>query len=171
MEIEFQGQLKENEIKKAVALISKASMWMFALRVLLVILILVSLGGVVYSSFSGDPLSESRVLRLIFQVLILGYFVVQPYIASRQLFKRLSAGSQNMTGSITPIGVVYRVASSGRTIDYPWSGFYHIYKADDLVVLSTADSKISIFPSSLFNNEQDWNNFLEYVDTRVQPVQ
>lgn len=170
MEIEFLGQLEEKAIRQAVKLMSKASFWMVALRVVFAILILIALGGLIFSFLSGDPFSESRVLRIVVQVLVLGYFVVQPYIASHQLFKRLSAGRQNMTGLITPVGVIYKIDGSSRTIEYPWSGFYHLYKSDDLVVLSTADSRISILPSSLFKNEQDWNNFLEYVDSRVQPV-
>lgn len=170
MEIEFKGRLEENVIKKAVKLMSKASFWVIALRVAIVLLITVSLGSLIFSYLSGKPFSNDRVLRLVVQDLILGYFIVQPYIASRQLFERLSAGSQTMTGVITPMGVIYRTSPDGQIIEYPWGGFYHIYKTDDLVVLSTADSKISIFPPSLFRNENDWDNFREYVDSRVRPV-
>ena len=149
---------------------SKAPLWMAALRVVFAILILIALGGLVFSYISGDPLSESRTLRTLVQVVVLGYFVVQPYVASRQLIQRLSAGSQTMMGVITPLGVTYRDGAGNQIVEYPWNSYYHIYKADGLIVLSTAESRISIFPSSLFKNEQDWNNFLEYVDSRVRPV-
>jgi len=170
MEIEFHGRLEEKVIQQAVKLMSKIPYWMIALRVGLVILILITLGSLFLSFLSGDPFSESRILRITIQIVVLGYFVVKPHIASRQLFKRLSEGTQIMTGVITPVGVTYKLGSSGRTIEYPWSDFYHIYKTDNLIVLSTADSRISILPSSLFKNEQDWSNFLKYADSRVQPV-
>ena len=170
MEIEFHGRLEEKVIQQAVKLMSKVPYWMIALRVVFVILILVALGGFFSSFFFGDPFSETRILRNTVQILALGYFVVQPYIASRQLLRKLSAGRQTLTGVLTPVGVISNVGSSSRTIEYPWSGFYHLYKADDLIVLSTADSRISILSSALFKNKQDWNNFLEYVDSRVQPV-
>ncbi|HSG43742.1 MAG TPA: hypothetical protein VLA72_11355 [Anaerolineales bacterium] len=92
MEIEFHGQLEEKVIQQAVKLMSKALLWMLALRIVFAILILIALGSLIFSYFSADPLSESRVLRVVIQVLVLGYFVVQPYITSHQLFKRLSAG-------------------------------------------------------------------------------
>jgi hypothetical protein len=170
MVIDFRGEIDLAAIRKTVALMSNSSIWMTALRAAVAILILATLGGLIFSYFSGEMVSTNRLVRLAIQDVVLGYFVVSPYIASRQLFKRLSAGDQRVRGTVYPMGISFKADDSSQTIEYPWDSFYHVYKADDLVVLATADFRTSILPRPLFANEQDWQHFCQYVDSRVHPI-
>ena len=170
MIIEFQGEFDSAVVKKAVKLMSKAPFWMIALRIAITILILVTLGSLVYSYFSGESIPTSKVLRLVIQDLFLGYFIVQPYFASNTLYKRLSQGNHKTIGSVTPIGISYKAASGDQVTEYPWDAFVHVFKLEDLIVLSTADWRISILPRSFFADEQEWKHFIQYVDSRVVPA-
>lgn len=170
MEINFQGTIDRFTLRKAIALMSTPPLWQVILRVALAMLIVATLATLVYSKLTGETLTAGRVIRVLIQDLFLGYFVVQPYFASRALFNRLSRGNQGVRGSITPLGIYYHVGETGQRIEYPWNGFHYVFKTADLTVLATADSRISILPRSFFEQEQDWNHFCQYVESRVKPV-
>lgn len=169
MEIRFNGVLDPSTVRQAVQLISKSPLWAIVLRMALAILVVLVLGNTLFSLVTGADVSTSRLIRNVISSLFIGYFVLQPYIASRRLFKVLTQGSQQFKGMVTTLGVSYDVGA-GRSVDYPWNDFYHVFKADDLIVLATADSRISILHRSLFATEQDWKHLVQYVDTRVKPV-
>ena len=169
MDIRFNGSLELPTIRKAVQLISKSPVWAIILRAALAILVVLVLGSTVFSLVTGADVSTSRLIRSILSSLVIGYFVLQPYLASRQLLKTLTQGRQRLNGLISALGISYDVGA-GRSVDYKWDDFYHVFKADNLIVLATADSRISILHRSLFANEQDWKYFNQYVDTRVKPV-
>ena len=169
MDIRFNGSLDLATIRRAVGLIGKSPLWAVILRAALAILVVLVLGDAVFSIVTKEDVSTGRLIRNVLSSLVIGYFVIQPYLASRQLFKALSSGSQQQTGIITALGISYNVGAS-RSVDYAWNDFYHVFKADDLIVLATADSRISILNRSLFATEQDWKYFVQYADTRVKPV-
>ncbi|RPI90217.1 MAG: hypothetical protein EHM40_18920 [Chloroflexi bacterium] len=170
MVIDFAGEIDLASIKKAVTLMSKSPLWSTALRAAVAILILLTLGGLILSYFSGEPASAARVGRTLVTDLVLGYFVIYPFFASRKLFRRLSEGNQRVTGTVDPIGISYKTAKGAVIVEYPWDTFYHVYKADDVTALATADFKVSILTSSLFANKQAWQQFRQYVDSRVTPA-
>lgn len=170
MDIRFNGALDLATIRRAVQLISKGPLWAVILRAALAILVALVLGNTVFSIVTNADVSTSKIIRNVLSGLVIGYFVVQPYLGSRQLFKALSSGSQQQIGTITALGISYDVGAS-RSVDYAWNDFYHVFKASDLIVLATADSRISILHRSLFANEQEWKYFVQYVDTRVKPIQ
>lgn len=169
MEIRFNGALDPSTIRKAVQLISKSPLWAVALRAALVVLVVFVLGNTIFSLVTGADVSTSRLIRNVVSSLFIGYFVLQPYIASRRLFKALARESQQLTGMITALGISYDVGA-GRSVDYKWDDFYHVFKTTDLIVLATADARISILHRSLFATDQDWKYFIQYVDTHVKPV-
>lgn len=169
MDIRFNGALDLLTIRKAVQLISKSPLWAVILRTALAILVLLVLGETIVSLATGASVSTSRLIRNVISITAIGYFIIQPYIASRQLFKALTQGSQQVRGMATALGISYDTGS-GRSVDYAWNDFHHLFKTDDLIVLATADSRISILHRSLFATEQDWKYFVQYADTRVKPV-
>ena len=169
MVIDFRGILDRVTLKKAIALMSKPPFWLTALRFAFALLIVASIAGLVYSSIIGEVLSASRVIRTLFQDVFLGYFVVQPYFASKTMFKRLDGGDREITGRVTPMGIYYNAGKADQVIEYPWDGFHKVFKTSDLVVLATADSRISILPQYFFGDAQDWKHFCQYVDSRVKP--
>ncbi len=170
MVIHFAGEIDLASIKKTVALMSKSPLWSTALRAAIAILILVTLGGLILSYFSEDPPSPAQAGRTLVLDVVLGYFVLFPFFASRKLFRVLSAGNQRVAGTADPLGIAYRTAKGNVIVEYPWDTFYHVFKADDVIVLATADFKTSILPRSLFADEQDWQHFRQYVDSRVTPT-
>jgi len=169
MVIDFRGILDRATLKKAIALMSKPPLWLTALRFVFAFLIVVTMAGLVYSYIIGEALSASRVIRILVQDIFLGYFVVQPYFASKTMFNRLDGGDREITGRVTPMGIYYHAGKADQVIEYPWDGFHKVFKTDDLVVLATADSRISILPHYFFGDAQDWKHFCQYVDSRVKP--
>lgn len=169
MDIEFSGEYDKKQFFRAVALANMPSRRGRPIRFALLGAIGVILIALVADSLTHGSQRPDKVIRISINVVILGYFLLSPYISSWRiasgLWKGKIASSPHVEGRITGHGIVYGSAASEK--EFAWEKFSKVQKARDLVVLVTADGIMSIHPRSFFRSEQEWNKFQQLVDYNV----
>lgn len=168
MEIEFQGQYDKNLFYKAVALANMPSRRGNIIRILSLVIIAVVFVWLVASYLTQNNPNTFKALRLSITIPMLAYFLLSPYITSwrvaSQLWKDKTIQAL-VTGRVTGLGITY--TSSTAEKEFKWESFARVRKAQDLIVLVTADGTISIHPRSFFGNDGDWGRFQQLVEFKV----
>lgn len=172
MEIEFQGQYDKDTILRAVKLANKPSKGVFLLRIGLAVLILCIFVAYLISIASKDSLSSFEMFRSgrhLITIPVLLYFLLQPYISSRQTASSLWKNpvmQKPLQGVISAQGIAYVSSSTGRR-ETGWDKFAKKQMTDNLIVLLTADGVLYFFPRYFFKTDNDWRVVVQWVNSKV----
>ena len=139
-------------------------------------IVIVILAGIYSTSMELAAQTEAagtydliRLARLLLSLTILGYFAVSPFLAARQVASKLWSAPQirlPIHGRVSSQGIAYTFSTSET--ETRWEEFAKVRRADDLLVLQTADGVLSILPRSFFQSEADWKTLQQWVELRVQ---
>lgn len=169
MDIEFSGEYDRKEFFRAVALANMPSRRGRLLRIALLAVIAAFFIALVADYVKQGNQRPDKILRIAINVVVLGYFLLSPYISSRRiassLWKSSIEPSPFTEGRVGGQGITYVSGSSEK--EFPWESFSQARKARDLVVLVTADGVMSVHPRHFFRSDQDWARFQQLVDYYV----
>jgi hypothetical protein len=169
MDIEFGGEYDKKQFFRAVALANMPSRRGRVIRLAVLAVIVLIFVALVADYLTHGNQRADKVIRIAINVLILGYFLLSPYISSWRIASRLWKGkiasSPHVEGRVTGHGIVYESAASEK--EFAWETFSRVRKARDLVVLVTADGVMSIHPRSFFRSDPDWDRFQQLADYNV----
>ncbi len=175
MNIKFQGQFDKRTLFKAVALANKPSKRSTLIRagvttlfIVLYIGYFLTLGGTGTLASSFDALrSDGRHLIAVF---LAAYFLFLPSISSYSSASNIWKQPEIHTpvaGTISDAGVVF-ISSQKKRREIPWESFAKKQSAGNLIVLLTAEGKLSIFPRDFFETDEDWSSFQQWVAAHIR---
>ncbi len=172
MEIEFQGQYDKASIFKAVSLANKPSRRNKLIRIGLTVLFLAIYAAYFINLTGKENLSSLDFLksgRHLITLLIVAYFLLQPYISSfftaAGLWKN-PAMQKPLAGVISSQCITYINATKERE-EIAWENFAKKQMTKDLIVLLTADGVLLFFPRHFFKTDNDWQRVKQWVDFKV----
>jgi hypothetical protein len=165
MQTTYQGKVSQREYFRALELHSSQLNWMkWGLGIFLAITIV----SFVVTSLRDPAIFSAFLPGMVFLVVIL---------SSPWWTVALQAGSYNKKENIyhAPIrGFIndYEITVSAENshANILWSAFTHYKKADGLILLYQGKNSFNIFTKSMFQNEADWNQLLEVLQTRFPKV-
>ena len=175
MDIEFHGQYSKDILFKALSLINKPSKRSAILRILLFIVFLSIYIPLVVMVANNEDRSSYEVYRLIrhfLTIIVLGYFIFQPYISSYFTASRLwntSVMRKPVSGVISSQGITYSSSPSNEIIS--WENFSKVCKSEDIIAMTFPGKLPLIFSRSFFNNAEDWAKFQKLVEYKIKEVQ
>ncbi|MCP4614023.1 MAG: hypothetical protein GY845_35500, partial [Planctomycetes bacterium] len=155
MEIEFQGQYEKQQYFKAIYLAGKPSKRSTILRILLFLGftgLLIGLAVVTMRDSEVTGYEISKIFRHLFTVLVLAYFIFQPYIkiyTTANCLWRDPLIRRKITGSVSNQGISY-----GTYYNQEWDSFIIKRETKDMVVFLTADRTMSLFPRHFFKDDR-----------------
>ncbi|GAP12940.1 hypothetical protein LARV_00680 [Longilinea arvoryzae] len=164
MNIEFEGQYKEEQYIRAIKMVITPSRKSTILRiaafiVAAVVVFLVYNHGMQDGQF--DEIDSNRFRLALFFGGLLTVYLITPYIGitatAKRLWKKPSV-QKVKSGSISDEGITYNDRLK------PWDSFRRKYLSDDMVLLITGDQGMSLLPRQFFKEESEWRRFREMVD-------
>jgi hypothetical protein len=167
MEFEFHGQYEKDEYFKAIFLAGKPSRRNIAIRMTVFLLLLACLIAYWIGLQNEGTLTGMRISRLLkyaFSLLVILYFVFQPYINIRETSNRLWKDPvirRQISGGVSNLGIRYENHTQN------WETFSHKFMTDDLVVLITSDRLMSCLPRHFFTSDEDWHRVCKIIENRV----
>lgn len=172
MNIKFRGQYEKKQYFKGMALAAKQPMSKTLGRVALFLGFTAIYVVLVYHTLGQEEISThelGRAIRHLLTVGILGYAIFRPaintYSTANKLWKDPIIRALKF-GTITDEGICFY-----DKVTYGWDRFIFKRMTDELVVLLTVSSDISIFPKHFFEDENDWNEFRQVVEFKVIEVE
>jgi hypothetical protein len=170
MEIEFKGQFDKSQYRRAVMLAYQPSLKKTWFRIAIFVLLAGLYTAFIATLVRTDEASTwdlFRVLRHLFTLLLLAYFVfypfINPYLAANKLWND-PVTRRAISGKVSEQGVM--VSPSPEYID--WDIFIKLRKRVDMAVLLTADNNFLALPRSFFNSDHDWAYLQKYLDRYVR---
>ena len=167
MDIEFKGQYEKQQYFKAISLAGRPSKRGLILRVLIFagftgVFIWLVVTTVLDIGSSG--LDIPRVFRHMITALILAYFIFRPYVNIYLTANKLwndPITRREISGIVSNQGVSYEAA------EVKWDEYAIKRLTADMVVLVTADRRMTFLPRNFFNSDGDWNRFTQLVELHI----
>lgn len=157
MEINFKGALSEDDYKK----VNKVHYPYKKLGLLLKILIPIMIFAVIINFSKDRDTSIFLLILIVFwsYILILRKYRIRKYWKACKAIKEHCSGVVNEKG----IAITGETFTSNRTWDY-----FTKYKASsDTVLLYQSYALTHAFPRSFFENDSDWDSFVQIVRNNV----
>jgi hypothetical protein len=167
MEIKFGGVFDIAMFRRAIELAQRPSRTTRATRWLFAGLLLLVLGIQALDLIQGRGVDSTSILRSAVLVVVIAYFLARPLINLWLVSRRIAADPQpkNLSGKITEEGFTYRFMETEAEV--PWNLITRKRWTENMVVLLIPRGGMFFFPRALFHSQQDWQQFLEAVDSRI----
>ena len=176
MTIQFGGTITVQDVRRALSLSGKASVLITAFRVALALggTALLASSAIVADAFglpeSGASGWRDLILFLGSYSVLLFYAVLYPYLmpflAAKRVWKRLGFGDE-LTGTASEDGLA--IAGADYAVDYKWQLYERARISDSVVLLYAQKNLWTMFPRSLFADDDDWQAFVGLVKANVPP--
>lgn len=163
MDIEFEGQLKEDQYIRAVKDILTPPLRSTLIRIAIFIIAAAAVAFLfIYNQRDGaiTEIENNRQRLALFAGGFLTLYLVTPYIGithnAKNLWKK-PAAQRVRTGRISPEGITYGDKMT------TWDSYTRKYQYDDMVLLLTARGGMALLPRQFFRDEMDWKRFRQMV--------
>ena len=164
MDIEFEGQLKEDQYIRAVKDILTPPMRSSLIRLAIFLVVARSVAYLfIYNQRDGavTEIENNRQRLALFAGGFLTLYLIVPYIGitrnAKNLWKK-PAAQRVRTGRISPEGITYGDKMT------TWDSYTRKYQYDDMVLLLTARGGMALLPRQFFRDEMDWKRFLQMIE-------
>jgi hypothetical protein len=166
MKIQLHGEYSEQDLRRAWALMSTPAWKILGLGVCLVLVI--GLAPTIISNLSGEAeaISPLRIgLLIAFALLLFGLALWWTPRKEARRVKKNPWFQGTISGVATDEALELRSEQSeGKT---KWEAFVQYRMSDEVVVFFQNDAAVNIIPRSLFANDEDWQQFRQFVQARV----
>lgn len=164
MDIDFEGQLKEDQYIRAVKDILTPPLRSTLIRIAIFIIAAAAVAFLfIYNQRDGavSEIENNRQRLALFAGGFLTLYLIVPYIGithnAKNLWKK-PAAQRVRTGRISPEGITY-----GDKLT-TWDSYTRKYQYDDMMLLLTARGGMSLLPRHFFRDEMDWKRFLQMIE-------
>ncbi|MEJ2210357.1 MAG: hypothetical protein P8129_15160 [Anaerolineae bacterium] len=167
--ISFDGLYTREQLRRGLWLATHPRGLGLILRLAAALLVVGGLGFIAYGLISGQ-VTLGRVARTVVLLVLIGAWVVLPYVNAWQTANRswrASGGAFGLSGTVGDGGLVLNRSDGRGNVDQPWDVFVRAHLEDDLVVLVGVDHTATILPRSFFSDEGDWHSFRQFVEFNV----
>jgi hypothetical protein len=163
MDIQFEGQYDQKLYTRAIKMVITPPVRSTIIRI---VVFMAALAGVAYLYFSGmqdgalGEIETNRVKLAAFFSLVLALYLVTPYLTINSTVKRLwkrPSVQRVKSGTVSTEGITY-----GDRLK-TWDSYIRKYVFEDMVMLITNDSGMSLIQRDFFQDEMDWKRFLQMV--------
>ena len=161
--IEFEGQYTQAQYRKGIRLAMHPRGVKLALRILAGVLAIADLIVAVIYIIQGE-VGWSRIVRLVFIGVVLGWYAFAPYLFARITSNRpfrTGQGQPGLKGVAKSEGIEF---AAGEAEIVPWASYLRKHVRDDIVALVSADRQITVLPREFFADENDWQGFRQLVE-------
>lgn len=172
MQIHISGTYDRETFFRAVSLFSRPVLWAAALRILLALLVLIVIAIGTYGTIASGQMVLADAARLFFRdgaMLVLVYALlnpfIDPYFVARKQWQQAATLSP-LAGTINSQEIILNTTGGSRTIG--WEQVKRKRLSEDLIILLTADSDLTILPRSFFTSDADWQSVREWAQREVK---
>ena len=164
MDIEFEGQLQQDQYIRAVKDILTPPLRSTLIRLAIFLVAAAAVAYLfIYNQRDGviSEIENNRQRLALFAGGFLTLYLIAPYIGitrnAKNLWKK-PAARRVRSGRVSPEGITYGDKLTA------WESYTRKYQYDDMVLLLTARGGMSLLPRQFFRDEMDWKRFRQMVD-------
>lgn len=172
MQLEFGGRYTQEQVRQAVALLSRpANWWGWVRRLVGPVLLVYILGMLLYALVTGAEISAYSLVRAGTLLILTGYYSAAPYLSANRLVKQLWERLQDQgvqQGSADGRGVAWQGLFGAS--ETGWEKFARLREDETLLELVTEDGTLHIFPRAFFGSDEDWTRFRQMAHQRIKLI-
>ena len=149
--IEFEGQLQEEEFRRAQWASTPAFLRWFGWLILACVVMVFATGGL--QSLRADPLADG--IKLAAGIGFGLFMIIAPRRAITKVWRNTPLLHEPTSGHLSEAGIKWKTTSTDSTLT--WDKITRRHTTDDLILLYTSARQALILPRSYFKSDGEWD--------------